>query len=186
MPAAALHNSALHCGLTPLPFCPAAAGYHVLSITTPNTLKTCLDNAPTYAKPLLFQQCTVTSTTYLSVYVDQYCGGEPARWAAPSAASPAGHPQSRGCAQLCMCASLTHKLCAAPLPSSAVKISPIKDSACSEPGATGYSYTNITIWGHYVKTDLIATRLDTTPSNLTRWGPELGWPGLDKVEARQG
>jgi hypothetical protein len=52
-------------------------GYHVLSISGPGNLDTddCALGALSYANPYLFQKCGITpaGTTYLSVYVDQYC-----------------------------------------------------------------------------------------------------------------
>lgn len=59
-----------------------------------------------------------------------------------------------------------------PLPAlCAVQISPIKDTACSEPGSNQYTYSNTKIRGHYVKPGLISTRLDTArcgPHTATR------------------
>lgn len=65
----------------------AAAGYAVLSVTTANNLPkdTCaLASTYSYGNPTLFQQCSsvqlgTPDATYLSVYVDQYCGGTPAQ-----------------------------------------------------------------------------------------------------------
>ena len=61
------------------------AGYQVLSVTTPGTLKSSVCNLAaqfSYGSPALMQQCALTNsgtpTTALSVYVDQYCGGEAA------------------------------------------------------------------------------------------------------------
>ena len=59
---------------------PAAAGYQLVSVTTPSTLPTAtcaLDAGLSYGNPALFGQCTLTAgATYLSLYVDQWCGGE--------------------------------------------------------------------------------------------------------------
>ena len=56
------------------------AGYQLLSITSPGTLSTnacALGTTLGYGNPALFGQCTLApDTTYLSVYVDAYCGGE--------------------------------------------------------------------------------------------------------------
>ena len=56
-----------------------SGGYHVVQITTPGDLRTCtLPSSIT--KPGLFTRCSsMTSTptgTYLSVYVNEWCGGE--------------------------------------------------------------------------------------------------------------
>ena len=54
------------------------AGYQLLSITSPGTLSTnacALGTTLGYGNPALFGQCTLApDTTYLSVYVDAYCG----------------------------------------------------------------------------------------------------------------
>ena len=58
-------------------------GYQVLSVKTASTLKTTtcgLAEAVTYGNVALFGQCALapSGTTRLSLYVDQYCGGEAA------------------------------------------------------------------------------------------------------------
>lgn len=85
------HMGAPHCDAHPPA---AAAGYHVLSISGPGNLDTddCALGALSYANPYLFQKCSISpaDTTYLSVYVDQYCAGE--RWPGLAGASRCAAP----------------------------------------------------------------------------------------------
>lgn len=66
--------------ITVHPTVASAAGYHVLSVTSANTLPnaTCaLSSTFSYGRAPLFAQCTLTTsgTTLLSVYVDKTCAG---------------------------------------------------------------------------------------------------------------
>lgn len=64
---------------TPYHYHCCAAGYQVLSITTPSSLPTAscaMPAALSFANPALFGQCTLSTSTptKLSVYVDDTCG----------------------------------------------------------------------------------------------------------------
>lgn len=61
--------------------CPLAAGYQVVSVKTATSLgsECALGVDLSYGNVALFGQCTGISTpnsTFLSIYIDQYCGGE--------------------------------------------------------------------------------------------------------------
>ena len=143
---------------------PAAAGYQLVSVTTPSTLPTAtcaLDAGLSYGNPALFGQCTLTAgSTYLSLYVDQYCGGERA-----SAAVSGMEAGGLGRQSVALAAQAINP---SPLPACAcaVQISPVKDAACSEPAA-GY-WSSMKIRAHYVTPALIASSLNTAATNLTR------------------
>ena len=121
---AALHGGRLlllpH--LTPQLLAAAAAGYFVLSVTGGSGLRSssCSLGSLDYGYPQLFQKCTGLDTsgaTYLSVYVDQYCGGERCSHACKCAAVHALSGGVRPGAAACR-AEPPH-FCPSPLPCSA-------------------------------------------------------------------
>ena len=153
-----------------------SAGYQVLSVTDMGTLKTGTCGLAalslSYGDHPLFGQCSLSGPgiTYLSVYVDQYCGGE-------------RHTRSHAAACCGAAAAVLHTgwlpwRCAhcmppsRPVPLPAAQITPMKDQACSEPGAAYWD--NMDIRAHYVKPDLISTRIDGTAARYTAApGPQL-------------
>lgn len=166
-------NEAVFCAAThlcccrlphpPLPL-PIAAGYQVLSVDVVGTLKNTTCNSQfSYAKPPLMSQCTLTTPggTYLSVYVDQYCGGEQA-FSRGACCSSAG----RGARRRSLLASV-------PGTPPAVTVSPIKDTACAQPAAS--YWPTVLIRGHYITPSLISTRLDTTRCGA--WEGRRNCPG---------
>lgn len=81
------------------------AGYQVLSVTTANNLSTvacALGSQLSFGSPPLFGRCALapSGATYLSVYVDQYCGGEHACSFPPGGSS---HAQQGGTACVRVC-----------------------------------------------------------------------------------
>ena len=160
--------------------CASAAGYHVLSVTSADTLpnSTCaLSSTFSYGRAPLFAQCTLTpsGTTLLSVYVDKTCAGA-VRWlqacVAVRVSQLVGLPLILHHSRPSL-ACLRHSTClkpsttAHPASPAAVEISPLQDEACAEPGQSFWS--SIRIRGRYVTPAKIATMLNTVTTNLTRW-----------------
>lgn len=144
----------------------AAAGYQVLSVTTPNDLKNTSCNLASqysYGNPPLMSQCSLASSgvTYLSVYVDASCGGEEPQH---------GWCEVPGTGQQSLCALGTscRECPPAPCPPSAVQLSPMKDDLCSEPAASYWS--TMKMRGYYVTPTRIANVLNTAATNITRCG----------------
>ena len=144
----------------------------MLSIKTANDLPkaTCaLSSTYSYGNPPLFEQCSSTDLTtsgniYLSVYVDQYCGGEhvPAQVAAgmPRSALPLClHVRTELPTLLC------HPAARHALPA-AVQITPLKATSCAEPGQSYWS--SIKLQGYYATPTKIAAVLNTATTNVTR------------------
>lgn len=104
-----------------------------------------------YALPALFSTCSATVT--LSVVVSYV-----------SALAPAAALRcAAGCG--CACAVLRRKPPTAPpcvprrLQDCSVDITPMSDTTCAEPGATGYSYDDLAISGYYASKTAITTLL---------------------------